>query len=640
MRRLVPALLLACLAVAAPAPAALAQEVLEETYAVPTADGASVSVEVRRPAGAKVPVILTYSPYNSVREPAPADDAIAQRYLPKGYARAVADVLGTRNSSGCWDYGGPKEQQSGVDLVNFLADQPWSNGKVAMIGGSYDGTTATMVAARSASAPGLAAIVPVSGISRWYGYAYHAGVRYLGNSQHPADEGFDTPLAFDFGFGRTPPRDPVSSPEALLARANPCDSVEHTRRGYSPAPDYDDFWLQRDYRKDARRFRVPALIAHGWQDFKVKQAEGVALYEALKGRRAWTSLFLTQDAHAAPAGERWEELLDAFFERFLRGRGEVGERVLSAARDAAGPQKLERLPSWPPPRTGDVELALGRGADGGTLGRSAGAPASYTDAGTTEEAAAEDPSREAGWLAYRSEPLQGGIRIAGSPAVELTVTAGRDHGHLAATLFDETPDGTRVPITRGFLNLAYRDGLAAAVPVPVGRPVRAVVSLLPQDWIARQGHRLVLVVASSNAVWAVPDRPGLGVTVAHEGASRLLLPVVGAAPPGVTPAAGVPGGRRAKPVLPTAREARRTLRVRLAGRTRRLRADVRGPRGARVRVALVRGRSTVARRAVLLRTGRKLVTLRARRAGAYRAVVSARTRDGVVTRRSKLRRVR
>ena len=49
---------------------------------------------------------------------------------------------------------------AGVDLVNFVAAQPWTNGKVAMIGGSYDGTTATM-----ADAPGMAAIVPIAGIS-------------------------------------------------------------------------------------------------------------------------------------------------------------------------------------------------------------------------------------------------------------------------------------------------------------------------------------------------------------------------------------------------------------------------------------------------------------------------------------------
>src|SRR5690349_773831 len=96
---------------------AKAQEKVTETLRVPTVDGKEVSVEVTRPAQGRVPVILTYSPYNDLSGNGASDD----RWVPLGYARAIGDVLGTRNSSGCWDYGGPKEQQSGVDLVNFLA---------------------------------------------------------------------------------------------------------------------------------------------------------------------------------------------------------------------------------------------------------------------------------------------------------------------------------------------------------------------------------------------------------------------------------------------------------------------------------------------------------------------------------------
>src|SRR5436309_12657281 len=120
------AVLAAFAALAAPASAA---DPVQEIIEVPTKDG-RIWVEVVRPSDAKdVPVILTYSPYNSLGEvpgQSVADDPLAQTFVPKGYARAVADVLGTRNSTGCWDYGGPKEQQSGVDLVNALARQPWS----------------------------------------------------------------------------------------------------------------------------------------------------------------------------------------------------------------------------------------------------------------------------------------------------------------------------------------------------------------------------------------------------------------------------------------------------------------------------------------------------------------------------------
>lgn len=162
---------LAALVVALALPGvALGAEPVFEEYKVPTVGGAEIAVEVMRPAdNPDAPVILTYSPYNTLSEtttPNLANDDIGQHYLDKGYARAVADVLGTRNSSGCWDYGGADEQQSGVDLVNFLAAQPWTNGKVAMIGGA---TTARpprwsphaertcLVSRRSCRSPGSAA---------------------------------------------------------------------------------------------------------------------------------------------------------------------------------------------------------------------------------------------------------------------------------------------------------------------------------------------------------------------------------------------------------------------------------------------------------------------------------------------------
>ena len=67
-------------------------------------------------------------------------------------------MVGTGNSGGCWDYGGVRERNSAYDLVEWLGTQPWSNGNVGMIGGSYDGTRANECA--SANPPHLATIVP------------------------------------------------------------------------------------------------------------------------------------------------------------------------------------------------------------------------------------------------------------------------------------------------------------------------------------------------------------------------------------------------------------------------------------------------------------------------------------------------
>jgi X-Pro dipeptidyl-peptidase len=512
------ALLLALLAVLALPAGALAAEPVFEKYKVPTVGGAEINVEVMRPAdNADAPVILTYSPYNTLSEtttPNLAGDDLGQRYVPKGYARAVADVLGTRNSSGCWDYGGADEQQSGVDLVNFLAAQPWTNGKVAMIGGSYDGTTATMVAARGEDVPGLAAIVPIAGISRWYGYAYGDGVRYFLNSERPSDEGIDTPLAFDFGLARTPPTDPTDPlyAEKLASRANPCESADHTVKGYDRTPDYDAFWLERDYRKDAANIRAAALVAHGWQDYNVKQEEGVDLYRALTNT-PFKRLYMWQAGHSTPGADNWQPLLDRFFDHTLLGVDngvDTEPRVITEGRSATKKSTGFRTEAaWPPPGTRTTTLKLAGG--------------SFTDmATTTEEQSTRMPEAETNWLFRTGKPLAADARMTGAARLRLTLSVNRDHAHLTPLLVDVAPDGTATTVSRGFLNLAYREGLAQSKPIPPGEPIRATVTFKPQDQTFEAGHRIGVIVQGSNTVWAVPDDPGATYTVTR---SALELPL-------------------------------------------------------------------------------------------------------------------
>jgi len=631
------------LALAAPA-AAQAADPVHEVLTVPGKNGRTW-VEITRPAGnAKVPVILTLSPYNTLGEQPGgwvSDDSLASTYVPKGYARAVADVLGTRNSTGCWDYGGPKEQQAGVDTVNALARQPWSSGKVAMIGGSYDGTTANMVAVRGADVPGLAAIVPQSAINHWYGYAYQDGVRYFGNTDVPTDEGIDTPLGFDFGLARTPPTKPDADSAADLptGRYNPCDSADHTAHGYDTTPDYDAFWLARDYLKDAANVRVPVLVTHGWQDYNVKQSEGIDFYEALGPRVPFKKLFMFQGTHEGAPADPYDKVLERFFDHTLKGVDNGIDRepaVLTQGRSGLTADKGFRAETaWPPPGTRGVALALGRDGDGhGVLAGSVGSiNASYTDtSATTEEAAMKNPSSEASWLFYETAPLTAPVRLAGSALLDLSLVDTQDHGQIDPTLVDVAPDGSVTPIARGFANLQYRDGLAHAKAVPATQPIRARVRLAPQDQTVAAGHRIGVIVASSNTAWAIPDGSPYQVAIIS-GASRLILPVTGppeasaASVPGVGGSpARLPDARPAPPFGPqrSSRRAARALTLTAHRHGRTLRVSGRAPSGSRVTIRVSqRGAHTTVRR-VRAKRGRYRARLRLRGHGAVRVRVSTR----------------
>jgi X-Pro dipeptidyl-peptidase len=540
-------------------PSASAQETLvTETYHVPTVDDAVIRVEITRDTRFQdAPVILTYSPYNNLKEPNPSLDGYAERYVPIGYARAVADVLGTRGSTGCWDYGGLKEQQSGVDVVKFLAAQPWSNGRVGMIGASYEGTTATMVAARGPQVPELKAIVPIAAISHWYGYAYFDGVRYFLNSTRPTDEGFDTPLAFDFGFGRTVAPDPADPnfAETLVDRFDPCDSVRHTEEGYSKFPDYDRFWLDRDYAKDASDFRAAVFLVHGWQDYNVKQHEATSLWEALPvdDRRTaavegvpFKRLYMTQDAHSsASLGDEWFALLDRFFEHTLKGARNGIDRpavtVTTFGRTVTDAGTYQTLPArqeadWPPTGTRGLTLHLHRTFDQDIPGVTVPPPGTgetgtlepqpaddgvftYLDTGTvSEEWTLRDPLNQDGHgyysLFYQSEALARSVRLAGSAELDFWVRTTTPSQHITPLLVDVLPNGELRLIERGFLNLDYRNGLEEADPMASGEWGSGTVTFLPQDFTIPAGHRIGLILQSSNTVWAVPGAAG-AINVAH-----------------------------------------------------------------------------------------------------------------------------
>ena len=547
---LASALVAALVAVTAPGPAArpatatatasAVGEVYEVHY-VPTVGDAVIRVEVwRDPAydAGKQPVILTYSPYNSLSEPEPARDAVGETYVPEGYARAVADVLGTRGSTGCWDYGGRAEQQSGVDVVKWLARRDWSNGRVAMIGGSYNGTTASMVAARGDDVPELKAIVPIAAISRWYGYAYGNGVRYLLNSEVPSDEGFDTPLAFDLGFGKTVAADPMGQHFADTMR----DAGRRVRRrrahrgGLQPQPRLRRVLARarlppprrRLPGRGAARARLAGLQreAGGGHRALAPDPRRPAAHRAGRGRALQADVprpGLARRRDRRQAVGRPALTLpgaDAQGSRTgIRGEGPV----LTQGETSTGVTGFRTLGDYPAPGLDPTTLWL---RDGTTL---AGSPAadrhvsSYVETGTSTEEATPGTT-------YVSRPARHATRLVGSPVLRAQVRVSGATMHLTPVLYDEAPDGSRSVVARGFQHVDYRDGLRSADPDP-GSWLRVAVRLLPVDYTLAEGHRFALAVQSSNTVWAVPGNPGT-VDVAdgpvRKGlrGSRLVLPTL------------------------------------------------------------------------------------------------------------------
>src|SRR5436305_4004436 len=102
---------------------------------VPMRDGVKLNATVYKPhaQAEKLPVIFTFTPYIS-----DSYHARAWYFAQNGYVFALVDVRGRGNSGGNFEPFA-NEGRDGHDVVEWLAQQPWSNGSVSMWGGSYAG---------------------------------------------------------------------------------------------------------------------------------------------------------------------------------------------------------------------------------------------------------------------------------------------------------------------------------------------------------------------------------------------------------------------------------------------------------------------------------------------------------------------
>ncbi len=123
---------------------------------IPARDGARLNATVYRPRGSteRLPVVFTLTPYigDSYHER-------AMYFARNGYVYALVDCRGRGNSEGRFEPFA-NDAKDGYDVVEWLAAQPWSNGKVAMWGGSYAGFD--QWATLKEAPPHLATIVPAA----------------------------------------------------------------------------------------------------------------------------------------------------------------------------------------------------------------------------------------------------------------------------------------------------------------------------------------------------------------------------------------------------------------------------------------------------------------------------------------------
>jgi X-Pro dipeptidyl-peptidase len=521
-------------------PSSAASTWVEERAYVPTPYG-EMYVDFSRPSTGKAPTILHITPYRYLygdADPtANRTDFYRTHFQPQGYAVAYADLIGTGQSGGCWDYGGKAEAASGAALVDWLGTRPWSNGKVGMIGTSYDGAIQAEIA--TLAPKHLAAIVPQEPVTSWYDYNYDHAVTHNSTDDTSASEtGYPvgTPDLFDAVLGTTPNPDPGhaspdSAQHAAQDAASGCDIAEHETRGHYAQPEYTKFWQERDWALRAGNVKAAVLMQHGWRDMNTKPNQFTRYWlglthaadkRAILGQWEHTDVFASRPG-GVPFPVAPIEYLDGFFAKWLKGAKDKSfEQLPKIMSEAQDKQFRATLPMTQKQTT----YVLSHPATGiGVLGGKGSGNGTFVNSGTeTSKVYKADVSTQRGFTAYATGAVRKDVRLSGSGSVSLNLTCSLPRGQLAATLLDVDGEATSgTVITLGLLDLRFRDSLAVAKDVPSGT-FKATVTLRPQDYVLKAGHRLVLTIAGSDAVWGVPD-PVAGQQIAILAGSVLRLPL-------------------------------------------------------------------------------------------------------------------
>ncbi|HWA65819.1 MAG TPA: CocE/NonD family hydrolase [Mycobacteriales bacterium] len=490
--------------------------------------GAKLEYTVDLPsATGKYPTAMVYDGYCEGPGALACNDvASAHALLAAGFAVIGVSIRGTSCSTGIFDAFTDQEWRDGAAAVEWVARQPWSNGRVGMIGDSFPGITQLGVAGLHPAH--LDAIAPFQVTTDMYrDVAYPGGMANLGFGAFWA--GVDQPLnSYRSGLDQAlKTKDPgcVASMLENLAEL-PFHNV--ALQGFQHA--YDGaWWQQHEPGANVERIHIPTFGCFTWQDDEVS-SRGSSYLSQLDPKTTWVVASNGYHGMCELSIPRVTDELVAFFDRFVKGVHNGFARTTphvqlwhEAHVDSAGhnvPSWVTTYPSYASMPVRPISFYFN--SDGSlslTPPKSATAPArSYVyplpDLGNEDGVVvgqhnllwkSGDPT--GGSLAYTTPALTHDTELFGSGSANLWLSSTAPDTDLQITLTEVRPDGQEVYIDRGWLRASRRklavkrstvlapvqtDQAADVEDLTPGKPTYLRIQLDPFDYVFRKGSRIRL----------------------------------------------------------------------------------------------------------------------------------------------------
>lgn len=218
-----------------------------EDVPVKMRDGIAIAVDIYHPLreGA-FPTLYAAGPFphsSAMLENTDSDAGPLAWFINQGYAVVVANVRGTGRSEGEYSFLALEEQQDHYEIIEWIAEQPWSNGQVAGTGAGYYGTSQWHMAIQGP--PSLECIAPISAVlDPFREWIKPGGV----NNNSFINDWYDSKIRLANAYARNSAR--LVSYDMRMAQ------LEH--------PANDDYWQIRSALDSVSLVNVPVFVMHGW----------------------------------------------------------------------------------------------------------------------------------------------------------------------------------------------------------------------------------------------------------------------------------------------------------------------------------------------------------------------------------------
>ena len=518
-------------------------KLIENTW-IPLADGVRLAARIWMPVDAEqesVPAILEYLPYRKNDGTAIRDRVIHEYFAGHGYASVRVDMRGSGDSDGLLlDEYLPQEQLDALEVIAWIARQPWCTGNVGMMGISWGGFNSLQVAAHRP--PALKAIVTVCSTDDRYTDDCH----YMGGCVLGSD--MLNWASIMFSYNGLPP-----DPESVGDRWREMwfDRLENTPpfiENWLSHQGRDDFWKQGSVDEDYSAIQCPVYAIGGWVDPYTN-----AVPRLLQGLSVPRKGLIGPWAHSYPhtalphpaigflqEGLRW-------WDYWLKGTdtGIMDEPMVRVwMPEAVPPQPCEMEwpgrwvaeTDWPPARITSEEFLLGDSQLVKTPeppgqvtllgvqinGTTAGVWCPY---GNKFGMPVDQRTDDALSLSFTSAPLDEAMEILGFPLVKLKLSVDQPNALIGVRLCDVAPDGASRLISWGLLNLTHREGHTHPQPLEPGKTYQITVQLNVTAYRLAVGHRWRLAISPTYWPHAWPSPVAVRLTVYTGEGSKLILPV-------------------------------------------------------------------------------------------------------------------